>query len=76
MHLVALDSCIKTRPYDCTINVWWRSRKALRSGTENLPAIASMAKALRLTLENEEKKVAQQKLLKKKSIIIFLKDLK
>ena len=27
--------------------------KALRSGTENLPAIASMAKALRLTLENE-----------------------
>ena len=40
--------------------------KALRSGTENLPAIASMAKALRLTLENEEKKVAQQKAIKEK----------
>ena len=40
--------------------------KALRSGTENLPAIASMAKALRLTLENEGKKVAQQKAIKEK----------
>lgn len=42
--------------------------KALRSGTENLPAIASMAKALRLTLENEEKKVAQQKAIKEKNL--------
>lgn len=41
MHLVALDSCIKTHDYDRTINVCSGGQeKALRSGTENLPAIA------------------------------------
>ncbi|HJE45031.1 cysteine desulfurase family protein [Levilactobacillus namurensis] len=33
----------------------------LRSGTENLPAIAAMAKALRLLLADESAKVAQQR---------------
>ncbi|KRM97537.1 cysteine desulfurase [Liquorilactobacillus aquaticus DSM 21051] len=34
--------------------------KNLRSGTENLPAIVAMAKALRLLLESENKKVQNQ----------------
>lgn len=34
--------------------------KNLRSGTENLPAIAAMAKALRLLLTDEKQKVAHQ----------------
>lgn len=34
--------------------------KNLRSGTENLPAIAAMAKALRLLLTDEQEKVARQ----------------
>ncbi len=33
----------------------------LRSGTENVPAIAAMAKGLRLLLTDEDKKVAQQR---------------
>lgn len=37
----------------------------LRNGTENVPAIAAMAKALRLLLTDEEKKVAQQRAVKK-----------
>ncbi|PIO83698.1 aminotransferase V [Loigolactobacillus backii] len=37
-----------------------------RSGTENLPAIAGMAKALRLLLTNEAAKVAQQRAIKEK----------
>ncbi|WP_290032751.1 cysteine desulfurase family protein [Ligilactobacillus cholophilus] len=40
--------------------------KNLRGGTENLPAIAGMAKALRLLLENEDQKVAQQRAIKQK----------
>lgn len=36
----------------------------LRSGTENLPAIAAMSKALRLLLTDEAKKVAQQRAVK------------
>lgn len=39
--------------------------KNLRSGTENLPAIAAMAKALRLLLEEEKTKVAKQLEIKK-----------
>lgn len=39
--------------------------KNLRSGTENLPAIAAMAKSLRLLLEEEEKKVQKQFEIKK-----------
>ncbi|GAA3610396.1 cysteine desulfurase family protein [Secundilactobacillus similis DSM 23365 = JCM 2765] len=38
----------------------------LRSGTENLPAIAAMAKALRLLLNDEPKKVARQAEIKKR----------
>lgn len=38
--------------------------KDLRSGTENLPAIAAMAKALRLLLNNEAAKVKQQAAIK------------
>ncbi|KRN06164.1 cysteine desulfurase [Liquorilactobacillus sucicola DSM 21376 = JCM 15457] len=38
--------------------------KNLRSGTENLPAIAAMAKALRLLLESESEKVQQQRKIK------------
>lgn len=40
--------------------------KNLRGGTENLPAITGMAKALRLLLENEDQKVAQQRAIKQK----------
>lgn len=39
--------------------------KNLRSGTENLPAIAAMARALRLLKENETEKVQQQAAIKK-----------
>jgi cysteine desulfurase len=38
--------------------------KNLRSSTENLPAIAAMAKALRLLLNNQDKKVAKQRQIK------------
>lgn len=38
--------------------------KGLRSGTENLPAIAAMAKALRLVLTDEPAKVAKQQKIK------------
>lgn len=38
----------------------------LRSGTENVPAIAAMAKALRLLLTDEPKKVARQAEIKKR----------
>lgn len=37
----------------------------LRSGTENTPAIAAMAKALRLLLTDEDKKVAHQQAIRK-----------
>jgi cysteine desulfurase len=40
--------------------------KNQRSGTENLPAIAGMAKALRLLLTDESTKVAQQRAVKAK----------
>lgn len=40
--------------------------KNLRSGTENLPAIAGMAKALRLLLDGEDQKVALQESIKEK----------
>lgn len=43
--------------------------KNLRSGTENLPAIAAMAKALRLVVENEDEYSKRQQKLKKKSTI-------
>lgn len=39
--------------------------KNLRSGTENLPAIVAMAKALRLLLTDEKQKVAHQAAVKK-----------
>lgn len=38
--------------------------KNLRSSTENLPAIAAMAKALRLLLDNQDQKVAKQRQIK------------
>ena len=38
----------------------------LRSSTENLPAIAAMAKALRLLLENETKNVAHEQAIRQK----------
>ncbi|MCL0311595.1 cysteine desulfurase [Apilactobacillus sp. TMW 2.2459] len=38
----------------------------LRSGTENLPAIAAMAKSLRLLLENEAESVNKQRSIKEK----------
>ena len=38
--------------------------KDLRGGTENLPAIAGMAKALRLVMEDEDEKVARQRAIK------------
>ena len=41
--------------------------RGLRGGTENLPGLAAMAKALRLVLQNEPQKVAQQR--KVKSVI-------
>lgn len=40
--------------------------KNLRSSTENLPAIAAMAKALRLLLENETKNVAHEQVIRQK----------
>lgn len=40
--------------------------KNLRSSTENLPAIAAMAKALRLLLENEIKNVAHEQAIRQK----------
>ena len=40
--------------------------KNLRSSTENLPAIAAMAKALRLLLENETKNVAHEHAIRQK----------
>lgn len=47
--------------------------KGLRSGTENLPAIAAMAKAIRLLLEDEEQKAAKEAEIKTK-IAKYLKD--
>ncbi|MBM7543714.1 cysteine desulfurase [Weissella beninensis] len=38
--------------------------KNLRSGTENLPAIAAMAKALRLVHEDEQAKIAQEQVVR------------
>ena len=40
--------------------------KNLRSSTENLPAIAAMAKALRLLLENETKNLAHEQAIRQK----------
>lgn len=40
--------------------------KNLRSSTENLPAIAAMAKSLRLLLENETKNVAHEQAIRQK----------
>lgn len=40
--------------------------KNVRSSTENLPAIAAMAKALRLLLENETKNVAHEQAIRQK----------
>lgn len=40
--------------------------KGLRGGTENLPAIVGMAKALRLLLDNEDQKVKKQRQIKDK----------
>lgn len=42
--------------------------KGLRSGTENLPAIAGMAKAVRLLLENEPEKAAREAAIKEKIV--------
>ena len=47
--------------------------KGLRSGTENLPAIAGMAKAVRLLLENEREK-AQREIAIKAKIEKYLQD--
>lgn len=47
--------------------------KGLRSGTENLPAIAGMAKAIRLLLENEPEKAAREAAIKQK-ISNYLQD--
>ena len=47
--------------------------KGLRSGTENLPAIAAMAKAVRLLLDNEEEKANREEAIKEK-IINYLQD--
>lgn len=47
--------------------------KGLRSGTENLPAIAGMAKAVRLLLTDEKEKAAREEKIKEK-IISFLQD--
>ncbi|MFC6275696.1 cysteine desulfurase family protein [Levilactobacillus tangyuanensis] len=56
----------------------------LRSGTENLPAIAAMAKAMRLLLEDEDAKVKQQRAIrlailhhveKFPNVTVFSKDL-
>jgi cysteine desulfurase len=45
-----------------------------RSGTENLPGIAAMAKALRLTFENREQKIQKLKELKEE-LLSFFKEL-
>ena len=42
--------------------------KGLRSGTENLPAIAAMAKAMRLLLADEKTKAARQQAIKQKIV--------
>lgn len=47
--------------------------KGLRSGTENLPAIAAMAKAIRLLLTDEAEKAEREEKIKEK-IINYLKD--
>lgn len=47
--------------------------KGLRSGTENLPAIAGMAKAIRLLLEDEPEKAKREAEIKAK-IVDYLKD--
>jgi cysteine desulfurase len=47
--------------------------KGLRSGTENLPAIAAMAKAMRLLLTDEKQKAARQQAIKQK-IVDYLTD--
>ncbi|MCI1466259.1 MAG: cysteine desulfurase [Lactobacillus sp.] len=47
--------------------------KGLRSGTENLPAIAAMAKAMRLYLDDEPAKAASQRAIKER-IINYLQD--
>ena len=47
--------------------------KGLRSGTENLPAIAGMAKAIRLLLENEAEKASREAVIKAK-IVDYLKN--
>lgn len=47
--------------------------KGLRSGTENLPAIAGMAKAVRLLLENEPQKATKEEAIKQR-IVDYLKD--
>ncbi|BAQ57430.1 cysteine desulfurase family protein [Lactobacillus acetotolerans] len=46
--------------------------KGLRSGTENLPAIAGMAKAIRLLLKDEPEKAAREAAIKAK-IVAYLK---
>lgn len=46
--------------------------KGLRSGTENLPAIAGMAKAIRLLLKDEPEKAAREAAIKTK-IVAYLK---
>lgn len=48
--------------------------KGLRSGTENLPAIAGMAKAIRLLLTDEKEKADREEAIKEK-IIAYLKNL-
>lgn len=47
--------------------------KGMRSGTENLPAIAAMAKAIRLLLTDETKKAAREQAIKAK-ITGYLQD--
>lgn len=47
--------------------------KSLRSGTENLPAIAAMAKAMRLVLDDEAKKANREAAIKAK-IVDYLQD--
>lgn len=47
--------------------------KGLRSGTENLPAIAAMAKAIRLLLIDEKAKAAREAAIKQR-IIAYLQD--
>ncbi|MCI1290055.1 MAG: cysteine desulfurase [Lactobacillus sp.] len=47
--------------------------KGLRSGTENLPAIAAMAKAMRLYLTDEPAKAAKQQAIKQR-IVEYLQD--